>query len=399
MFNILKTNDDINSEEYVIATYNLESTKSLWDAAWDLAVGQSVGNPNVRNSWETDELFDKYCCKIISQFSKERLKSEFDGDIRIGFPVANIDWEDDGISQLLCHLMGGQMDIDHITRCHLKNLEFPRSVKIHFNTPAWGVTGMRKFTNQYDKPLFGGIVKPKTGLTPNQLLDMTMQLVDGGVDFIKEDEILANPAFCKLEDRVELISNFLAQQKRKVIYCFCINGEHHKVLDRAKFVAQNGGNGVHINVWSGLGVYNSVRKLNSGLFIHFQKSGDRVFTNVNNQFSIYWRVVCQLAGLMGVDSIHAGMYGGYLSDSEEELNDIMTILLSNNVVPALSCGMHPGIVNMIADKFGNDFMANVGGAIHGHPGGTTSGAKAMRQAIDRVYGPDYQVAVEKWGAW
>ena len=30
---------------------------SLYEAAWALSIGQSVGNPNIRNKWETDELF------------------------------------------------------------------------------------------------------------------------------------------------------------------------------------------------------------------------------------------------------------------------------------------------------------------------------------------------------
>ena len=42
-------------------------------------------------------------------------------------------------------------------------------------------------------------------------------------------------------------------------------------------------------------------------------------------------------------------------------------------------------------------MANVGGAIHGHPGGSIGGAKAMRQSIDKNYGEEYQAAIEKWG--
>ena len=60
--------------------------------------------------------------------------------------------------------------------------------------------------------------------------------------------------------------------------------------------------------------------------------------------------------------------------------------------------MHPGIVNAIVDKFGNNFMANCGGAIHGHPGGTISGAKAMRDAIDlKLDTEEYKSAIDKWG--
>ena len=66
-------------------------------------------------------------------------------------------------------------------------------------------------------------------------------------------------------------------------------------------------------------------------------------------------------------------------------------------MPALSCGMHPGLVQANARQFGNNFIANVGGAIHGHPGGTLAGAKAMRQAIDKTPGAEYDQAIAKWG--
>lgn len=60
--------------------------------------------------------------------------------------------------------------------------------------------------------------------------------------------------------------------------------------------------------------------------------------------------------------------------------------------------MHPGIVNSITKKVGNNYMANVGGAIHGHDGGTIAGAKAMRQAIDQQLDqPEYLSAIKKWG--
>ena len=40
----------VNFSENVIATYFLESKTNLEKASWELAIGQSVGNPNVRNS-------------------------------------------------------------------------------------------------------------------------------------------------------------------------------------------------------------------------------------------------------------------------------------------------------------------------------------------------------------
>jgi len=57
------------------------------------------------------------------------------------------------------------------------------------------------------------------------------------------------------------------------------------------------------------------------------------------------------------------------------------------------------LVSATSKRFGIDYMANVGGAIHGHPSGSLAGAKAMRQAIDCTYGDDYNKAIEKWGKY
>ena len=37
------------SEKYLIATYEVVSETNLKEAAWNIAIGQSVGNPNVRS--------------------------------------------------------------------------------------------------------------------------------------------------------------------------------------------------------------------------------------------------------------------------------------------------------------------------------------------------------------
>ena len=50
-------------------------------------------------------------------------------------------------------------------------------------------------------------------------------------------------------------------------------------------------------------------------------------------------------------------------------------------------------------------MMSLGGSMHGHPSGTVSGAKAMRQAFDLLFQKspnksdfnEYNEAIEKWG--
>ena len=386
---------DINVEDYVIATFMVSSSANLRDAAWNIAIGQSVGNPSIRNEWETDELFEHYSCIVVGR--ENVLRDQQDGLVVIAYPVVNTDWESDGISHLLCQLMGGHVDIDIITRCRLVKLELPFTVTQNFLGPKFGITGFRKFTGQYGKPLFGSIVKPKIGISPETLLEMVKQMVDGGVDFIKEDEIMSNPACAPLDRRVDLVSNYLAKQSRKVVFCHTINCDPHVLVDRVKRVHELGGNGVHINVFSGYGSYNSIRKLDLPLFLHYQSSGAKVTTDVRHRFSISWPVMCQLATLMGVDTIQTGMVGGYSNDDPDEIKVCLDILRAGNTLPALSCGMHPGLIDRVTEIAGVNYLANAGGSVHGHPGGTVAGAMAMRQAVDKNYGPEYQTAIEKWG--
>ena len=399
MINIFCSEKEIDKKNYFIVDYYLEAKSSLREAAWNLAIGQSIGNPNNRSIWETDDMFLNHSCFILE--NEEFLKKNKAGNVRIAFPLANLNLDEDGISQILCHIAGGQVDILEIQKCHILDVTLPDEVEQNFRLdPAYGIEGFRKFNNVHNKPFLGGIIKPKVGMSPAVLLEAIKEMVQGGVNFIKEDELLGNPDHCPLEIRVPLISRWLKENAPDVIYCFCINGDSPYAMERAKFVSDNGGNGIHINVWSGLGVYRAIRKQNPDLWIHFQKSGDKFFTDKRAPFHIYWPVICKIAGWSGVDSIHAGMIGGYMNQDDSELIDALKVLWKYNIVPALSCGMHPGLVQYINNMLNSfDWMANVGGALHGHPMGTLSGGLAMRQAIDKEFdGEEYKKAIEKWGS-
>ena len=89
----------------------------------------------------------------------------------------------------------------------------------------------------------------------------------------------------------------------------------------------------------------------------------------------------------------------------------MSILTSTHdlgfkkTVPSFSCGSHPGLVDSTVKNFGKEVMMSLGGSLHGHPGGTIAGAKAMRQAFDLNQQKirdsssykEYNEAIDKWG--
>jgi ribulose 1,5-bisphosphate carboxylase large subunit-like protein len=144
--------NSIDREKYFVVTYMVESDKSLRDAAWNIAIGQSVGNPNVRGTGgRPEDLFKNHSCLILGD--EGELSVQKIGKVKIAFPVINTDWETDGISHFMCQVMGGHVDIDLVKRCRAIDIDFLHSVTKHFKGPRFGITGMREFTGQYDKPL------------------------------------------------------------------------------------------------------------------------------------------------------------------------------------------------------------------------------------------------------
>ncbi len=148
--------DKVDTDNYIEATYFIESQTSLYDAAKGLAIGQSVGNPNVRSLFETSDLWKNYSNLIINDL--KFLKEKKSGLVKIAIPLDNINLLDDGVSHLLCILMGGQLDIEIISKCQLLNLNIPQKFENYFDGPRYGIDGIREYINLKDEPLIGGIL-------------------------------------------------------------------------------------------------------------------------------------------------------------------------------------------------------------------------------------------------
>jgi len=382
---------------YFIVTYLIGSKTDLKDAAWNLAIGQSIGNPSKRSEFESQDLIDNHCAIILhDEKSLENLK---EGIVKIAFAEANINFKTDGVSQLLVQIMGGQCDIDIFEKCVIKDIKLTPNMENCLQGPKIGLKEMREYCGvSQEKPLFGGIVKPKVGLSPQKNLDLVKKLIDGGCNFIKEDEILSDPDHCRIEDRVPPVMDYIKSTNAKVYYAVSIHSDPAHILNRVKQVYELGGNAVHVNFHCGLGVYKSIRELDLPILVHFQKSGDKILNCYDHKFAIDQDVIFKLVGQSGCSTLHAGMIGGYMDNETQAVKKTISMLNDINCVPALSCGMHPGLIDYILDVVGHsNWMANVGGALTSHPSGTLAGTKAMRQAIDKNYGDEYHQAIEKWG--
>ncbi|SIR31447.1 Ribulose bisphosphate carboxylase large chain, catalytic domain [Rhizobium sp. RU20A] len=65
------------------------------------------------------------------------------------------------------------------------------------------------------RPIIGTIVKPALGLLPHETGDMVGELIEAGVDFIKDDEKLMRPAYSPLHARIKAIMPKILDHEQK----------------------------------------------------------------------------------------------------------------------------------------------------------------------------------------
>ena len=106
---------------------------------------------------------------------------------------------------LVSTIQGNLYEITAFTGLKLMDLELPPSFAQHFRGPKFGVTGCRKLTKVEGRPLIGTIIKPSIGMSPQQTADLVKTLVEVGIDFVKDDELMANPPHSPFDERVDAI--------------------------------------------------------------------------------------------------------------------------------------------------------------------------------------------------
>ena len=108
-----------------------------------------------------------------------------------------------------------------------------------------GVAGTRKLTAVSDRPLIGTIIKPSIGLSPQQTTALAKTLAEAGLDFIKDDELMASPPHSPFDQRVEAVMRVLNDHTqrtgKKVMYAFNVSDEVEPMLRHYEKVVQAGG--------------------------------------------------------------------------------------------------------------------------------------------------------------
>jgi ribulose-bisphosphate carboxylase large chain len=109
------------------------------------------------------------------------------------------------LSTLAATVAGNLFDLGEVTGLRLQSMRVPVVYRPRFPMPRHGVDGTRRITGVADGPMVGSIIKPNVGLSAADTGELVGKLCASGLDFIKDDEISANPEHAPLAERIPAV--------------------------------------------------------------------------------------------------------------------------------------------------------------------------------------------------
>jgi len=308
--------------------------------------------------------------------------------VDIAFPVANIGAN---LPTLAATVSGNLYDLGEVTGLRLESLQLPADYRARFEMPRAGIAGTRRATGVESGALVGTIIKPNVGLRASETAELVGRLCAAGVDFIKDDEVCADPAHAPLAERVPAVMAVVRAHRERtgkhVMVAFNITDETDAMKRHADLVEREGGSCVMASLnWCGHSGIQTLRR-HTGLALHGHRNGYGALSR-HPLLGISFQAYQTLWRLAGVDHMHVhGLQGKFSQpDSEvvESARDCFTPLTEaadDRVMPAFSSGQWAGTVPATWAAVGSDdllFMA--GGGILAHPDGAAAGVASIRQA-------------------
>jgi ribulose-bisphosphate carboxylase large chain len=262
------------------ATYELDPPEAAETLALIESVGRADGPKSVRAS-------------VVAQMDSRAV---------LEFPVGN--WGGD-VTLLVSSLLAGEWaDSAAFAHCRLVELELPTGL---LPGPAFAAP---------EEVLVGAIVKPSLGLSPREVASTAAALAAGGADLVKDDELLGNPDWCPLEDRVEAVAAVLLDGVR---YAANITGPVESLLQRAHRVVELGAGAVMVNAFAqGLDSLRALRAAELGVPIFAHRVGAALWAR-ERRFGVAPAVIAEITRRCGADYVQVGSFTGSVYDTPEDV--------------------------------------------------------------------------------
>ena len=413
----VQTLDGIDRTNHIVATYFMDDALPGEDFVDHFALIQSMTLEGSTGTWEkvaedTEEVRRKLSGKMVGYFEiPSGNPARRTAVVQLAFPM---DAWIDNVPMMLLSISGNCFAFSDKLR--LLDVFIPEKLLAKFKGPKFGVPGIRKLTNVPDRPLSLHIIKPKMGMTPQQVANQCYQTALGGVDMMKDDEMTSDVYNSNYEDRLKAVLEALDKAETKTgkrpIYFLSITDEPRRIFEKAARAVELGARGFLVCYSAGLPVLRQLAEdpaIDVPILVH----GSHMLAA---QPRIAWPVFAKLARLCGGDMMLTPTYWSSIpmvSLEEGVRTSHVKLAPLGHIKPMwpMPCaGVYPGLTPILVGEYGPDIVIPAGGGMLGHPDGYTAGAKAWQQAIaatmsdedfvecaKRPENKELRRALEKWG--
>ena len=373
------------SEPRIRARYRIETHLPAAQAAEFLAGEQSTGT-FTRVPGETEELRERHGARVESVRQADDSASE----VELSWPLANMG---PSLPNVLAAVAGNLWEMKQFSRLHLLDLRLPPAFLDRYCGPQFGVAGTRRLCGVYGRPVIGTIIKPSVGLSPDETAAIVEKLAEGGIDFIKDDELQSDGPHCPFDERVAAVMRVIQRHAdrtgKKVMYAANITGEIEEMMRRHDRVVSLGGTCVMVSIhWIGLPALAALRK-HCAVAIHGHRNGWGLLgrsRDIGVSF-VAWQKLWRLAG---VDHLHCnGIANKFWEPDESVIASARECLRPMFDVPGRGCEVLPVLASgqtarqapaTYAALGTTDLLFAAGGGIMAHPGGIAAGVRSLHQA-------------------
>jgi ribulose-bisphosphate carboxylase large chain len=400
--------------ERIFATYRIETPGDVAKAAASLAGEQSSGT-FVEVPGETAELRQRFEARvekiteleIVNEPALPGARSPNNSfrraEVVVSWSLENFGYN---LPALVSTVQGNLYELKQFSGLKLMDLEFPASFMGHFRGPKFGIEGTRQLTGVEGRPLIGTIIKPSIGLTTGQTVGLVRTLAGAGIDFVKDDELMADPPHSPFDQRVDavmaVINEHAQRTGKRVMYAFNISDEMDAMQRHYDKVLASGGTAVMVSLNS-VGLSGAKKICDRGqLAVHGHRNGWGMLNRhlfLGIEFPAYqkiWR-------LAGVDQIHVNGIQNKFWESDDSVERSIKACLkpmpgTRNILPVVSSGQWGGQAPETYRRTQTvDLLYLAGGGIMAHPDGPAGGVRALRQSWEAaVAGLSVAEAAQKY---
>lgn len=379
--------------------YRVESSEPIQKVA-DVIAGEQSSGTFLPLAGETDELKRRSRARVtridpLPPVHEPSLASAWverrghagiyhRGEVEIAFPIDNVGAN---LSTLMATVAGNLFELGEVTGLRLIDVDLPDGYARQFQGPQFGVQGTRDKAGVHGRPLIGTIIKPSIGLTPAQTAELVDTLCAADIDFIKDDELMADPPYAPFAERLEAVMPVLRRHADRIgrmpMYAINISGSIDEMLRRHDDVVRAGGTCVMVSVnWVGLSAVEHLRR-HAQVPIHGHRNGWGALTRYP-QLGIDFAAYQKIWRLAGVDQLHVNGLRSKFWESDDSVIASAKACLSpfggKPVMPVFSSGQWAGQAPEMFERLKSvDLMHLAGGGIIGHPQGTGAGVASMRE--------------------